>query len=318
MTEASPHVDTKLTALVADWLEDIRHRRRLSEHSCNAYQRDLFQLFAFLASHNEIERLSVTDFTDMHVRDLRAFMSSRRSDGAQNRSLARGLSGLRSFDRFLRQADYPATQALENIQSPKLAHNLPRPVEAQSVFDMISLAIESARKPWEGLRDAALLTLLYGCGLRISEALQLSVGDFEITKQRKTLRVIGKGSKPRDVPFLDMIVGTIDTYLAALPYNTNAEDPLFRASRGGALSARQAQLTMLHLRRSLNLPESVTPHALRHSFASHLLNAGGDLRTIQDLLGHAQLSSTQIYTELDGAHLQKVYAAAHPRARKLD
>lgn len=318
MTEASPYVDTKLATLVAGWLEDIRHRRRLSEHSCKAYQRDLYQLFAFLAEHKEIEHLSPDDFVHMHVRDLRAFMSSRRLDGAQNRSLARGLSGLRSFDRFLRQADYPAAQALENIHSPKLAHNLPRPVEAQSVFDMIALAIESARKPWVGLRDAALITLLYGCGLRISEALQLSVGDFELTKKRQALRVMGKGGKPRDVPFLGMIAGTIDTYIAALPYSASAEDPLFRASRGGPLSARQAQLTMLHLRRSLNLPESVTPHALRHSFASHLLNAGGDLRTIQDLLGHAQLSSTQIYTELDGAHLQKVYAAAHPRARKSD
>lgn len=305
-------VSNALRDLVADWAKELRDHRRLSPHSCASYQRDLRQFFVFLNTHLG-QPVEVGDFTSLHIRDVRAFLAARR-ETAQNRSLARSLSALRGFDKFLRKRGYAACLALENIQSPKQAHRLPRPVEQEAVTQMLHLALANDTG-WQGRRNVALITLLYGCGLRITEALSLTLDDMRNARARQILRVRGKGGKARDVPLLPIVISALDDYEAAYPVGLHGEELFFRGPRG-ALSARQVQYVIANLRHQLGLPASVTPHALRHSFASHLLGGGADLRTIQELLGHASLSSTQVYTEIDTAQLRAVYDRAHPRARK--
>lgn len=298
--------------LVSDWIKELQDHRRLSAHSCESYMRDLRQFLFFLNTH--LGKLIATeDFTNLHIRDVRAFLAARR-DTAQNRSLARSLSALRGFDKFLRKRGQPACAALENIQSPKQAHRLPRPVEAETVTQMLHLAI-TASAQWQGSRDVALITLLYGCGLRITEALSLTADEVRLALERQVLRVRGKGGKLRDVPLLPIIISALTDYKAVCPEALTGDDLFFRGPRG-PFSPRQAQYMIAKLRHQLGLPDSVTPHALRHSFASHLLAGGADLRTIQELLGHASLSSTQIYTEIDTTQLRSVYDKSHPRARR--
>lgn len=305
-------VTDELNELVNDWMSELRDHRRLSNHSCASYLRDVRQFLEFLNQHLGLT-VDSSDLSSLHIRDLRAFLAARRSH-AQNRSLARSLSALRSFDAFLQKRGIPPCAALKNIQSPKQSHRLPRPVEAQSVINMIALEREYDRG-WQGTRNIALLTLLYGCGLRISEALALRVSDIENARSRQVLRIRGKGDKPRDVPLLPLVMQALEDYAASYPRTLEATDLFFRGPRG-AFSARQAQYMVARLRRMLGLPDSVTPHALRHSFASHMLSGGADLRTIQELLGHASLSSTQVYTEIDQTQLRDVYERAHPRALK--
>ncbi len=308
---AAPRPEKQQAAhLLRDWQGVLRDQLRLSEHTVAAYGRDVGTFLDFLHDH-----LGHTphgaDFAALHVRDVRAFMAARRGDGVGARSLNRALSALRRFSSFLEERGLETGAAFSAINPPRMRPGLPRPVAANDVLRLIAAAIEIPQKAWIGQRDAALLTLLYGTGLRISEALSLTRRDIETA--HGLVRVTGKGGKQRDVPLLPLVVQALDDYLAAQPFGLRHDDKIFRGARGGVMSPRQAQAMLAGLRRAIGLPDSVTPHALRHSFASHLLAGGGDLRTIQELLGHAQLSSTQIYTEVDAAALLAVYDKAHKR-----
>ena len=295
------------------WLESLTVENRLSPHTVTSYARDLTQFLDFLADHYA-RPPALADMSSLQLADLRAFLAARRHSGAQSRSLNRSVSGLRNFARFLERRDTPVSPAFNLLSVPKTTRSLPRPVAQNDALAMIRLALESASAVWVGRRDAALLCLLYGAGLRVSEALQLDVKSLPPTQDR-ALRILGKGNKEREVPLLPIIRQTLDDYIRAAPFGFAPADPVFRGIRGGRLSARQTQMMVAGLRRTLGLADTVTPHALRHSFASHLLAAGGDLRTIQELLGHRQLSSTQIYTEVDAQSLRDVYDNVHPRAR---
>ena len=295
------------------WLESLTVENRLSPHTVASYARDLAQFLGFLADHYA-RPPALADMSALQLADLRAFLAARRRTGAQRRSLNRSVSGLRNFARFLERRDTPVSPAFNLLSLPKQPRSLPRPVAQNDALAMIRLALESAADVWVGQRDAALLCLLYGAGLRVSEALQLDVENLPLG-QDQALRIRGKGNKERQVPLLPVVRQTLDDYMRAAPFGFALQDPVFRGKRGGRLSARQAQMTVAGLRRALGLADTVTPHALRHSFASHLLAAGGDLRTIQELLGHSQLSSTQIYTEVDATTLRDVYDKVHPRAR---
>lgn len=302
---------------LADWVRQLRDEKRLSHHSLAAYSRDMRQFLEFI-EENQSSQIDTELFGSVKLSTLRGFMAARRAQGTSSRSLNRSLSALRNFTVFLHRCELPVSQAFELINPPSSKTSLPRPVAADDALRLIELALTGAKLPWIGLRDSALLCLLYGTGLRISEALSLTRQDIAAKAAKRgdiVLRITGKGGKIRHVPLLPMIDRALTDYLAALPFSISATEPLFRGQRGGVLSARQAQLMLAALRRQLNLPDTVTPHALRHSFASHLLAAGGDLRTIQELLGHAQLSSTQIYTQIDSNQLMEVYEKAHPRAK---
>ena len=295
------------------WLESLTVENRLSPHTVASYARDLVQFLDFLADHYA-RPPALADMSALQLADLRAFLAARRRTGAQSRSLNRSVSGLRNFARFLERRDTPVSPAFNLLSLPKQPRSLPRPVAQNDALAMIRLALENAVGVWVGQRDAALLCLLYGAGLRVSEALQLDVENLPLG-QDQSLRIRGKGNKERQVPLLPVVRQTLDDYMRAAPFGFAPQDPVFRGKRGGRLSARQAQMTVAGLRQALGLADTVTPHALRHSFASHLLAAGGDLRTIQELLGHSQLSSTQIYTEVDATTLRNVYDKVHPRAR---
>jgi integrase/recombinase XerC len=294
------------------WIARMTHESRLSPHSLSSYQRDFRQFTQFLAGHFE-RPVTTDDFSTIKLQDLRAFLAARRATGAESRTLLRTLSGLRNFTQFLHLQELPVSEAFQLVNMPKQKRTLPRPVGSDDLIQLIQLALETPKRRWIGQRDAALLTLLYGGGLRISEALNLNIGDVPRDSENG-LRVIGKGQKIRDVPLLPLMHHGLQETIAMTPFAGAALDPVFRGVRGGRLSARQAQMMLAGYRRILNLPDSVTPHALRHSFATHLLSAGGDLRTIQELLGHANLSSTQIYTEVDSASLLAIYQKAHKRS----
>lgn len=297
-------------ALLDDWQVMMRGQLRLSAHTISAYCRDATAFVDFLSAHLGHEA-GGADFAALHVRDLRAFMAARRADGVSPRSLNRALSALRHFTDYLQSRDIAVSPAFSALSGAKTRAGLPRPVGENDVARLIQCALDTAQLDWLGRRDAALLTLLYGTGLRISEALSLTREDIETANDM--LRVTGKGGKQRDVPLLPLVVHALNDYLAAQPFGLRHADKFFRGARGGPLAARQAQSMLAGLRRAIGLPDNVTPHALRHSFASHLLSGGGDLRTIQELLGHAQLSSTQIYTQVDEAALLAVYDKAHKR-----
>ncbi|HHC29739.1 MAG TPA: tyrosine recombinase XerC, partial [Rhodobacterales bacterium] len=242
----------------------------------------------------------------------RAWMASERARGVGPRSLARALSAVKGFYRWLSDRDGFDATAVLSTRSPKFTKKLPRPISPGAASDVIALAETQARDGWIGARDAAVVTLLYGCGLRISEALGLKGKDAPLAE---VLRITGKGGKERLVPVLPAARDAVEAYLAPCPHPREAEAPLFRGARGGALNPRLVQKAMESARLQLGLPATATPHALRHSFATHLLNAGGDLRAIQELLGHASLSTTQTYTAVDTARLMEIYDAAHPRAQ---
>lgn len=297
---------------VTAWEQHLTHERRLSNHTLTGYSRDLIAFFEFMATHlGGAARLG--DLETLRTADFRSYLAHRRADGLSSRSLARALSALRSYFRHLKRLGLMENGALGSIRAPKIPHSIPKPLSVQGARAAIDEVQNMASDSWIGLRDAAVLALLYGCGLRISEALSLDRRD--LSGNRDSLTVTGKGNKQRLVPLLPMVRQAIDDYLVACPFHPEPEDPLFVGKRGGRLSPRLIQLAMQKLRAALGLPSSATPHALRHSFATHLLSAGGDLRTIQELLGHASLSSTQIYTEVDDSRLLAVYDAAHPRAR---
>jgi integrase/recombinase XerC len=295
------------------WLEHLANERRASPRTLEAYGFAAARYIAFLERHRA-ETITVQGLAEVTPGEVRAWLAHLRSGDhpLSPRSLSQALSAIRTFHRFLdRRLDAP-NAALALVRGPKVKPGAPRPVSEDQARGLIAEpALDPDREDWEAARDQAVLTLLYGCGLRISEALSLTRADAPLGPE---LRIVGKGSKTRIVPVLPAVRAAVDAYLAELPFVLEAKDALFRAKRGGALSPRHVQATVQALRSRLGLPASATPHALRHSFATHLLGAGADLRVIQELLGHASLSTTQRYTEVDAARLLSAYAEAHPRA----
>jgi integrase/recombinase XerC len=308
-----PSLPSDTAAEVAAWLAYLANEKRMSSKTLEAYRRDVVQFLAFLTNHfgapATLKRLQ-----KLTPADIRAFMAARRSEGLSSRSLMRQLAGTRSFARFLERNGKGKVGALAAVRTPKLPKTLPKPlpVSAAKAIADADLRAGETREKWVLARDAAVLGLLYGAGLRISEALGLTRRD--LAGSPDALTVTGKGNKTRMVPLLPAVLRLIADYLALCPYAVPPDAPLFVGARGGPLSPRVVQFAMASLRGALGLPDSATPHALRHSFATHLLARGGDLRAIQDLLGHASLSTTQIYTAVDSERLLDVYASTHPRA----
>jgi integrase/recombinase XerC len=304
---------TDVAAEIARWLSYLGAERRMSAKTVEAYRRDVSQLLAFLTDHLG-GAPSLKQLAKLTPADVRAFMAARRSDGVGNRSLMRLLAGTRSFARFLERNGKGKVAALTAVRSPKLPKTLPKPLAITAAKRVTGNDLHQGEssEPWIVARDAAVLALLYGSGLRVSEALGLKRKDS--TDSRDTLTVKGKGNKSRMVPLLPQVAKAITDYVTLCPFELPREAPLFVGARGGPLSPRIVQLTMARMRGALGLPDTATPHALRHSFATHLLARGGDLRAIQELLGHASLSTTQIYTAVDTERLLEAYASAHPRA----
>lgn len=307
--------DESIALEMTRWLALLRTERRLSPKTSEAYARDVRQFLTFLTEHWNA-RVTLKRFSALEASDVRAFMARRRTDQIGSRSLMRALAGLRSFGRFLEREGRGKVGALSAIRAPKVGKSLPKPLPmaaAKRLADADERAGED-RDPWIWARDAAVMALLYGSGLRISEALGLKRGDVPEPGAGDVLVVTGKGNKTRMVPVLHNVLTLIRDYVAMCPYPLPPDGPIFVGARGGALNPRIIQLTMARLRGALGLPDSATPHALRHSFATHLLSRGGDLRAIQELLGHASLSTTQVYTGIDSERLLEVYRSAHPRA----
>jgi integrase/recombinase XerC len=306
--------DPSIAQEMARWLSHLGAERRLSPKTLEAYARDLRQCLDFLCTHWG-ERVTLARFAALEATDIRAFMAMRRADDIAGRSLMRALAGLRSFGRFLEREGKGKVGALSAIRAPKVAKSLPKPLpmaSAKRLADADERAGEE-RESWILARDAAVMALLYGSGLRISEALGLKRREVPRPGEGDVLVVTGKGNKTRMVPVLQNVLELIQEYVAMCPHPLPPEGPIFVGARGGPLSPRIIQLAMERLRGALGLPDSATPHALRHSFATHLLSRGGDLRAIQELLGHSSLSTTQIYTGIDSERLLEVYASAHPR-----
>jgi integrase/recombinase XerC len=295
-----------MTGLIAEYRSYLTDNRRRSVHSVRAYVATVERLLEFLQGHlgTVIDR---DQLSEVGVADLRAFLAYRRRDGLTNRSTARELSAVRNFLRFALGPD----ASLPDLKGPRVQKSLPRPVDPQAVLALAGDAADHALQDWIGARDWAVLLLLYGAGLRVSEATALTGNVLPLST---TLRVTGKRNKTRIVPLLDGVRKAIEGYLELCPYPAAKDQPLFRGSRGGQLSPALIRRAVQGARKRLNLPEKTTPHALRHSFATHLLAGGADLRSLQELLGHASLSSTQIYTAVDTAMLLDEYENAHPRA----
>ncbi|MCA6108773.1 tyrosine recombinase XerC [Bradyrhizobium cenepequi] len=306
--------DETVTQEMAHWLSHLRAERRLSPKTLEAYARDVRQCLAFLAGHWGAQ-VTLQAFAALEASDVRAFMAMRRAEDIAGRSLMRTLAGLRSFGRFLEREGKGKVGALSAIRAPKVAKSLPKPirVEAARRFADADERAGEARETWVLVRDAAVMASLYGSGLRISEALGLKRRDVPKPGEGDVLVVTGKGNKTRMVPVLQNVLQLIADYAAICPHPLPPTGPMFVGARGGPLSPRIIQLAMERLRGALGLPDSATPHALRHSFATHLLSRGGDLRAIQELLGHASLSTTQVYTGIDSERLLEVYRSAHPR-----
>jgi integrase/recombinase XerC len=307
--------DETIAVEIARWLSHLRAERRLSPKTIEAYARDVRQCLEFLCEHWGT-RVTLARFSLLEASDVRSFMSMRRADDIASRSLMRALAGLRSFGRFLEREGRGKVGALSAIRAPKVAKSLPKPIQmaaAKRLTDADERAGET-RETWILVRDAAVMALLYGSGLRISEALGLKRREVPRPGEGDVLIVTGKGNKTRMVPVLQNVLALIADYVAICPHHLAQERPIFVGAKGGPLSPRIIQLAMERLRGALGLPDSATPHALRHSFATHLLSRGGDLRAIQELLGHASLSTTQIYTGIDSERLLEVYRSAHPRS----
>lgn len=295
------------------WLEHLAHERRLSPRTLEAYGHIGRTWLGFLQAHRG-EPQSMAALGTVTAAEVRAHLAVRRSgeNPLNARSLSQTLSAIRGFHAFIDRRMGVATPQMGLVRGPRVKPGLPRPLSEDQARGLLGESdADPDVEPWEAARDRAVLMLLYGCGLRISEGLSLTRGQVPLGE---TLRILGKGSKTRLVPVLPAVVRAIDAYIALLPFTVGPEDPLFRARRGGPLSPRHVQAAMQRLRGRLGLSERATPHALRHSFATHLLGAGVDLRSIQELLGHASLSTTQKYAAVDAEHLLAAYATAHPRA----
>jgi integrase/recombinase XerC len=307
------HLTPALVPAEQAWLSHLGAERRLAPLTLAAYQRDFRQFIAFLADYRG-EAPTLAGLNALKPADIRAFMAERRRQSVESRTLMRQLAGLRSFSRHLERTGQGQISALSAVRSPRIAKGLPKPLPPAAARALADADIRAgeARPDWVLKRDAAVLALLYGAGLRIGEALSLKAKDAPTDADGLT--VTGKGGKTRGVPIIPQVSRLIADYMTACPFHLSPDGALFRGERGGPLSPRIIQLAMERLRGALGLPETATPHALRHSFATHLLARGGDLRTIQELLGHASLSTTQIYTAVDMNRLMAAYRAAHPRA----
>ncbi|WP_174244249.1 tyrosine recombinase XerC [Lentilitoribacter sp. Alg239-R112] len=299
-----------LLALKDEWLKNLEVERRLSDKTSESYERDLRQFFHFMTDYLATPP-KISDMKNVRTSDLRAFLASRRRDGAGARTLGRGLSGVRSFLRFLEKRGLANASGARAVRTPKQPKSLPKPLAASDALRVTNQDLQMVDEPWIAARNTAVMVLLYGCGLRISEALGLKTN--QIGTKTDILLINGKGGKERVVPLLPIANEAIEHYINLCPHQL-ADGLLFRGARGGKLHAAIIQRDMKRLRSALDLPDTATPHALRHSFATHLLAGGGDLRTIQELLGHASLSTTQIYTAVDTDRLLDIYQKAHPRA----
>jgi integrase/recombinase XerC len=289
------------------WLHALAREKRVAANTLEAYGRDLLQFGAFLKDHLGAEA-DVQALTQLALSDLRSFMARRRAIGVEARSLARQMSSVRSFFRFAEARGHFHNKAYGAVRSPKLAHAIPRPLSVSMAERVTQDEDLAADIPWIAARNKAVLTLLYACGLRISEALSITSKQI----RHSPMAITGKGGKARLVPVLPEVKTVVEAYLDLCPFPLKPDAPLFRGAKGGVLSPRIVQLAMQRLRSAHNLPDTATPHAMRHSFASHLLGNGADLRVIQDLLGHASLSTTQVYTEVNRTHLMENYRKAFP------
>lgn len=305
-SEIKYNASREIKQLIAQWQSWLLNERRYSPHTLDAYSRDLSGFFDFEAEH--LGKVPETaDLAKLEVRDFRAYLSQRAARHIDKSSLARELSTLKNFFKWLARYDILRNPALSVIRTPRRAKVLPKALEVNDTFNVIDEAQNLASNSWQGLRDTAIFTLLYGCGLRISEALSLNVGDIG---NNDFLRIKGKGNKERIVPLLPVVVENINKYLAECPYQPKQGEPLFLGARGDRLVPRIIQRQMQKIRAYLGLPDNLTPHALRHSFATHLLAEGTDLRSIQELLGHASLTTTQRYTDVQIETLKKEYDKA--------
>ncbi|MEM7426749.1 MAG: tyrosine recombinase XerC [Pseudomonadota bacterium] len=307
--------DAQVSAALEGWLRHLTAERRMADKTVEAYLRDCNQFLRFTADHLG-GQVTLRGLGTLRVPDFRAFLAARRREGTASRSLARQLSAIRSLFAFLERRGLVTNPAISAVQTPKLPHSVPKPLSEHAATRVTREAHEAAHPEapaWEMARDEAVLILLYGCGLRISEALGLNAEQAP-GAQTDSMRITGKGNKTRLVPVLPAARDATARYVDLCPHVLSPGTALFRGRRGGRLNARNVQLLIQKLRGYLDLPDTATPHALRHSFATHLLGNGADLRSIQELLGHASLSTTQVYTEVDRSHLLNAYRAAHPRA----
>jgi Site-specific recombinase XerD len=308
MTDIAFAADETVKREIARWMRELGAVRRLAGKTLEAYDRDLRQFLSFLAGHTG-GPVSLKTLKDLRAADIRAFMAARRAESLGSRSLARVLSALKSFFGFLEREGVVTSEALTTVRTPKIPKSLPKALTVEEARRTIATTEEMEERPWIAARDMAVLALCYGSGLRISEALAVTPADLEAT----ALRVTGKGGKVRMVPLIAPVRQAIEAYKSLCPFGLSRDEPMFRGVRGGPLSPRLIQMRTAELRGALGLPPSATPHALRHSFATHLLGRGGDLRAIQELLGHASLSTTQVYTAVDTDRLLESYRKAHPR-----
>ena len=305
-----------VVSAIEDWRGWLAHERRFSDHTLDAYSRDLQGFLSHAAEHLGYPP-GLQDLDALSPADFRGYLARRNTDGLSRASTARAMSTLRNFFKFLERQELAVNAAIGAVKTPKVPRALPKALDEVSALEAVETIGELAGEPWLAKRDTAVLFLLYGCGLRIGEALGLNRDQApDPAKGEDSMVVTGKGNKQRLVPVLPVVAEAVRDYLDSCPYTLGGDDPLFVGKRGKRLSARIIQRQMKTVRKYLGLPDTATPHALRHSFATHLLAGGGDLRTIQELLGHASLSTTQRYTEVDASRLLEVYEDAHPRARR--
>lgn len=308
--EALTLLNPGMTDAVCHWLDRLTALDNAATASRSAYQHDVLGFLMFMTRHHG-EALTPSRLLRLETRDMRAWMAHERGRGLGARSLARALSAVKGFVGWIAEGRAEDATAVLSIRAPKFRRPLPRPLEVQGARDMLDSVGDDPSEPWIAARDLAVVTLLYGCGLRISEALGLTGADLPLGD---VLRITGKGGKQRLVPVIPVARAAVARYVALCPWPMQAGTSAFRGLRGGALNPRLIAKAMERARLRLGLPATATPHALRHSFATHLLAAGGDLRIIQELLGHASLATTQTYTAVDSAHLMEVYRRAHPKA----
>lgn len=302
-----------LQKALSDWLDWLRHERRAADNTVLSYGRDVEGFLIFLANHLGYTP-GIKDIANLKPVDFRAFLAAEGNLGKSKTTIAHKMSTLRTLFRYFDRNNILSNAAIGAVRTPRVPKSIPKALSIEEALELVECIDVFAAEPWIGKRDRALLMLLYGCGLRIGEALSLDVGDFPRTSDVMT--ITGKGNKQRVVPILPVVSKAVDDYAKSSPFPMNEKSPLFLGVRGGRLNPGVAQAVVRNMRGFLNLPDTATPHALRHSFATHLLSGGGDLRTIQELLGHASLSTTQRYTDVDETRLQAVYNRTHPRARR--
>ncbi len=321
LADALQVAESKTKSIVWEWVSWLEDEKRASRHTLDAYQRDIRSFFVFLAEHVGGTVL-ISDLSDLSSQDIRSWLAHEKEQGKSPSSIARALSVVRSFFKWAQRKQYFENNAIVSVRNPKQPTVVPKALSIAEITDLFkafdSLGRDSTgrirEERWVDLRDKAILMLLYGCGLRISEALDLIPSEVDRAIEAGVLVIRGKGDKTRQVPMLQSVAEAIRDYRNALPFQENDQTPMFRGARGGRLSPRMVQKRLQELRYRLGLPDSTTPHALRHSYATHLLGNGADLRAIQELLGHSALSTTQRYTDVDTEQLLRAYRAAHPRA----